>query len=387
MQEPSISEPVPALHRFPCGQCGASLQYTPGQNALRCTHCGYENHIDAAPVSLVEHDYLETLRDLAATGTRQDSITIDCTSCGASFSLNTATHAGQCPFCGSPVVAKTSTHRQLQVQALLPFRIPREQARATFQKWLHGLWFAPDRLRRAATDASRLVGMYVPYWTYDAATATAYRGQRGDDYQVEESYRTVENGREVEKTRIVTRTRWTPVSGHVARDFDDVLVLASQSLPREITERLEPWDLEQLVPYREEYLSGFQSEMYQIDLEPGFKRAREIMAVTIERDICRDIGGDHQRISAVDTRYDRIRFKHILLPVWLSAFRFRDRTYRFVVNGRSGKVQGERPYSAWKITFAIVLALALAGGGWTLWQHYHQPRVSSTTPTLQMPMR
>ena len=111
------------------------------------------------------------------------------------------------------------------------------------------------------------------------------------------------------------------------------------------------------------------------------------MAVTIERDICRDIGGDHQRISAVDTRYDHIRFKHILLPVWLSAFRFRDRTYRFVVNGRSGKVQGERPYSAWKITFTIVLALALAGGGWTLWQHYHQPRVSSTTPTLQMPLR
>ncbi len=100
MQEPSISEPVPTLHRFPCGQCGASLQYAPGQGALRCTHCGYENRIDNTPASLVEHDYLETLRDLAATGTHQDSIAIDCTSCGASFSLNTATHAGQCPFCG-----------------------------------------------------------------------------------------------------------------------------------------------------------------------------------------------------------------------------------------------------------------------------------------------
>ena len=111
-------------------------------------------------------------------------------------------------------------------------------------------------------------------------------------------------------------------------------------------------------------------DRYQVELDEGFERAREIMAPIIRRDIERDIGGDHQRIHAADTRYGAIRFKHILLPVWLAAFRFRDKTYRFVVNGRTGKVQGERPYSAWKIIFAIVLAAALAGGGLAIWRYY-----------------
>ena len=57
-----------------------------------------------------------------------------------------------------------------------------------------------------------------------------------------------------------------------------------------------------------------------------------------------------------------VTFKHILLPVWLVAYRFRGRTYRFVVNARTGRVQGERPWSAWKIALAVILGAAFAGG-------------------------
>jgi hypothetical protein len=284
-------------------------------------------------------------------------------------------------------VAKTERHRQLQPQALLPFQIARDQARISFRQWLGTLWFAPSKLKDYARNDLSLSGMYVPYWTYDADTTTSYRGERGDDYQVQESYRTVENGEEVERTRTVTKTRWTSASGVVSRFFDDVLVLASRSLPHAVTERLEPWDLANLTPYQEAYLSGFRAEMYQIELDQGFERAREIMAPVIRRDIERSIGGDHQRIHAADTRYGGIHFKHILLPVWMSAFRFRDKVYRFVVNGRTGEVQGERPYSAGKIAFAIVLAAALIGGGFAAWRHYQIDRVSVDRTDSQYRLR
>ncbi|MFO7642183.1 MAG: primosomal protein N' (replication factor Y) - superfamily II helicase [Candidatus Competibacteraceae bacterium] len=369
-QEPGTFTPTsnPEPRRFPCARCGAALQYAPGVEALRCAHCGHENCIEAAAAPIVEQDFRQTLRGLAATAATRENIVIHCDSCGASYGFDPATHAGQCPFCGSPVVAKTEQHRELQVQALLPFQIARDQARAAFRQWLGRLWFAPGKLKTYARNDASLTGMYVPYWTYDAETTTHYRGERGDDYQVRETYRAIENGREVERVRVVTKTRWTPAAGVVSRFFDDVLVLASRSLPPAVTERLEPWDLEHLTPYREEYLSGFRSEMYQVELDQGFERAREIMAPIIRRDTERDIGGDRQRIHAVDTRYGEIRFKHILLPVWMSAFRFRDRTYRFVVNGRTGEVQGERPYSSWKIAFAILLGALLAGGGLAIWQ-------------------
>ena len=364
------SERDPELRRFPCAQCGASLEYAPGAALLRCGHCGHENPIVVADVPIVEQDFRQTLRTLANSATTGETLSVHCESCGATCRFDAAVHSGECPFCGAPIVAKTAQHRELPPQALLPFKVPRDQARSAFHQWLGKLWFAPNKLKNYARNDARLTGMYVPYWTYDADTATRYQGERGDNYQVQETYQTVENGREVTRTRTVTKIRWRAVSGRVTRFFDDVLVLASRSLPREITERLEPWDLANLTPYQEAYLSGFRSEMYQIDLEPGFERAQEIMAVTIRRDIARDIGGDHQRIHQMDTRYDDICFKHILLPIWMSAFRFRDKIYRFVVNGRTGEVQGERPYSPWKIAFAVLFAALVIGGGFMLWQHY-----------------
>jgi hypothetical protein len=86
------------------------------------------------------------------------------------------------------------------------------------------------------------------------------------------------------------------------------------------------------------------------------------MARVIERDVRFDIGGDRQRIHAVDTDVRDVTFKHILLPIWMAAYKYRGQTYRFVVNGRTGRVQGERPWSAIKITIAVVLGLLVAAG-------------------------
>ena len=149
-------------------------------------------------------------------------------------------------------------------------------------------------------------------------------------------------------------------SGNVARFFDDVLVLASKSLPKKYTDGLEPWDLSALEPYKPEYLAGFRAEAYAVPLHDGFTEARQRMDAVIARDIRFDIGGDRQRIHSVETDLRDVTFKHVLLPVWLAAYKYRGETYRFVVNGRTGKVQGERPWSAIKIAIAVVVGLAVA---------------------------
>jgi len=170
------------------------------------------------------------------------------------------------------------------------------------------------------------------------------------------------NNEMVTEIRKVPQIHWTPVSGRVSRFFDDVLIGASTSLPRQIIDALEPWDLEQLIPYDEHYLSGFRSEYYQVELSEGFDYAKQVMDSLIYRDIALDIGGDHQRIHQVQTRHSGTTYKHCLLPVWSAAFRYQNKAYRFVINGRTGEVQGERPYSGWKIGIAVIVALLLAGG-------------------------
>ena len=352
--------PAPGADRFPCEQCGALQVFRPGTSALECSYCGHRSAIEATRGLIVEYDFDEALRTLADAPPAGARPSTQCENCAAEFDFDEHVHAGECPFCGTQIVEGTGVNRHIKPESLLPFSVDEATAVAAYRRWIGKLWFAPSALKRHARQDQHLTGVYVPFWTYDSDTVTRYQGQRGDNYTVRQSYTTVENGRTVRRTRMVTKVRWRAVSGRVRRLFDDILVGASLSLPRKITDRLRPWDLEKLEAYNEKYLSGFRSEVYQVDLDEGFDQAVKIMNHIIRRDVARDIGGDHQRITHLHTDHRDTTFKHVLLPVWSAGFRFRSKTYRFVVNGRTGKVQGERPYSVAKIALAVLCALVLA---------------------------
>jgi hypothetical protein len=347
--------------QFPCKQCGAQLEFAPGTAVLKCAFCGFENQIPHSEEHIEEMDYNAYLARMAGELDTHEVHRVKCDRCAAETTMPPDVTAGTCPFCGAALVLSGQSSKLIKPQSLLPFRIPQKQAFEDFRKWINQLWFAPGDLKQYARSEGKLAGVYVPHWTYHSDTTSFYRAERGDDYWETETYTAIENGREVTRTRQVTRTRWTPVSGTVWNKFDDVLVLASKSLPRKYAERLEPWDLANLVPYSDDYLSGFRAESYQVDLPEGFEAARQIMDARIRESICRDIGGDHQQIHSVKTQYDHITFKHILLPVWLSAYQYRDKVYRILINARTGEIQGERPFSVWKIIFAVVCALAALG--------------------------
>lgn len=346
---------------FPCEECGADLVYQPGIPVLKCEYCGHENPIVDRPVTIREYDFNAALRALSNAKLQPLDSTqvIKCPNCAATFELESNTHAGDCPFCGTPVVTGTEQERLFQPKALLPFNITQQQAHAAFDKWISGLWFAPSALKNKAERDERLLGIYVPYWTYDSHTDSDYDGMRGTVYYERQVVTQVVNGREVLTEVSVPRVRWTPVSGRVRQFFDDVLVGATRSLPRKILDAIEPWDMENLVAYNQAYLSGFRSEVYQVNLDEGFAQARVLMENAINHAIRMDIGGDQQQIHSVNTRYSDTTFKHILLPVWSAAFRYQGDTYRFVINGRNGRTQGERPYSKVKIIFAVLAALAV----------------------------
>jgi hypothetical protein len=178
---------------------------------------------------------------------------------------------------------------------------------------------------------------------------------------VTETYTEVVNGKEETRTREVRHIRWTPASGTVEDAFDDLLVRATTALPTKYLDALEPWDLQHLVPYRDEYLAGFRTDSYQIDLAHGFEAARRMMEPTIERSCRADIGGDEQRVEETRTDYHDLTFKHLLFPVWISAFRYRGKIYRLLVNARTGEVQGERPWSFAKIALAVLAVPVIIG--------------------------
>ncbi|MEM8822629.1 MAG: TFIIB-type zinc finger domain-containing protein [Pseudomonadota bacterium] len=361
MKVPTVERPseIPATqeHRFPCDACGGDMRFDPGGDAMICDHCGnVEELSDGNPSAIREIDIREGLNASSGDVETEETRVLSCDNCGAQVEFDPALHAAECPFCATPVVTDTGTNRHIKPAALIPFSLDEPQAHNAMDDWLGSLWFAPNGLQKYARKGQKMNGIYVPYWTYDAQTDTAYSGQRGDVYYVTQTVM-----RDGKPTRVqVPKVRWTPKRGRVRRFFDDVTVLASPSLPKRHTDALEPWDMSGLAPYAPQYIAGFRAEAYRLSLEDGLKEARARMDRVIQRDVRMDIGGDQQRINSMQTKLSEVTFKHVLLPVWVAAYKYRGQSYRFVVNGQTGRVQGERPYSAIKIALAVIAALIVA---------------------------
>ena len=350
--------PVSDMNNVICPNCGASLSYKPGTTNLVCQYCGssFEIHDEVPPQDAQkENDLLTALSTNWQKDQQQgQAYVVKCPACGGEAAMDPNLFSNACAFCGSPITVTPNTKAVANPQAVLPFKLEREAATEQFRKWLRKLWFAPNDLKKTATQ-DRFNGMYLPFWTFDADTWSAYQGDRGEHYFVTER-RTV-NGRE--ENVQVQKTRWYYVTGQVSRDFDDILVTASRALPEKYLERLEPWDLGNLVGYDNRYLSGFKAEISQVNIQDGFQKAKSVMAGVINQDVRRDIGGDEQRVRGIQTQYNDTSYKYVLLPIWLSIYNYKNKIFRFVVNARTGEVQGERPYSAIKIILAVLIGLAI----------------------------
>ncbi len=359
MTKPSAAAPKTQEHRFPCDSCGSDMRFDPGDERLVCDHCGNIEPIEHGPWSrasaITELDFEQAVGAGLGTAEIEETRTVECPNCAARFEFDPAVHAAECPFCATPVVTDTGTSRQIKPRAVLPFQLEERAARQAMTDWLGALWFAPNGLVEYARKGRAMSGVYTPSWTFDAQTDSDYRGQRGIVYH--ENRTVTRNGKR--QNVQVAKVRWTPVRGRVARFFDDVMVVASTALPEKFRAALVHWDLTRLEPYQPEYLAGFRSEAYTIELRDAYGEARQVMDRQILRDIKFDIGGDRQKVDQVNTRVADVTFKHILVPVWVAAYRYRGRAYRFVVNGQTGQVVGERPWSAWKIAFAVMLGLIL----------------------------
>jgi DNA-directed RNA polymerase subunit RPC12/RpoP len=344
----------PSPRRFPCRQCGAKVEFAPGQDALICPYCSTKNEIKVQG-EVSENDLNTYLAKLEAAQPHVTASIVKCDSCGAEATPPVNVTSFSCPFCSSNIVAKANECSIVKPHAVLPFKLTRDQAMTSFRTWINSRWFAPNALKERASIDNGLSGMYVPHWTFDAFTTTRYRGQRGDAYYVTVTV-TIQGK---PQTRQERRIRWSPASGTVQNTFDNLLVQASSTLDVEEVRELNPWDLSLCLPYQDDYLAGFRAERYQLPLADGFHEAQDMMQPAIQMAIRQDIGGDDQRIEAMNSTYSNVTFKHILLPIWVSAYRFGGKVFTFMINAQTGEVRGKRPYSPIKIALAVIAALVV----------------------------
>lgn len=364
--KPTPPPPPPAeaeaRARFSCASCGGEAVWNPARQALVCAHCGTEAPSATTPGTLIaEHDLLDALRATQGSplGWRTVRTQVRCQSCNAISVFAPEKIGHRCEFCGSAaLVPYEDVQEAFTPESLLPLALPESRVRDIVRAWYQSRWFAPSSLRtRAMTDTVRAV--YLPYWTFDAKVHAPWTAMSGHYYHETETYRDAQGNLQ---TRRVQRIRWVPSAGVVDHFFNDHLVPATVGAHARLLRDIEPFPTRDLVPYAPHFLSGWTVERYQVALDAAARDAREAMASRLRSMCAAQVPGDTHRDLQVFPEWSSQTFKHILVPVWILSYHHHGRPYQLLVNGVTGTVAGERPYSAWKIlglVIALIAALAL----------------------------
>ena len=343
-----------------CPNCGAAMQFDPVTGGLKCAFCGYREEIKRTVNEAGEEQQAKELDLLSEKNTEgydwgaKNKVVI-CKSCGAESIYDELQIADVCPYCGSNQVMQASEDiKTLAPGGVVPFKVDDKQAGSLFTKWIKGKFFCPKKAKDSARPEA-FKGVYLPYWTYDAQTQSRYTARYGIDRKVQDKDGKTE-----------TTTDWYQTGGVYDKFFDDVLVFGSKRYEKDLMQRIEPFDTAANVAYKPEYLEGYTAERYSVGLKDGWSTASDKMKEQIKSDIRSEVehkyNADHVDNVKADTKFDKMTYKYLLLPVWMSAFTYKDKVYRFLVNGQTGKVGGKTPVSALRVTLTIAAVIAVIVG-------------------------
>ncbi|MDR1939350.1 MAG: hypothetical protein LBQ40_00960 [Clostridiales bacterium] len=342
-----MSEQEKNIVSYNCKSCGGPLEYIPGQSLLQCPYCGAAEEI-ASDGNIAERDFLSQ-----AAGARawDGAVVYECKNCGCGSVFDGGEISHVCPFCGTPNILETKNLPGLKPDSILPFKLTKEQADKIFKAWIKALKFSPSALKTAA-DADFYKGVYLPLWTFDDNAHFEYRGELGKDYTV-----TVGSGK---NKRVERRTKYFGISGASAEFFDDICVRASGLVPEKSLDKIAPFDVKTAVKYDQKFLVGLSAVRCSKDINAAWTEAKQKINELLRRHILSRYDYDRVVSLEVNTRHINVTFKYMLMPVWTSAFKHKDKLYNFYINGTNGKITGKRPYSASKILAAAGIGLAIA---------------------------
>ena len=335
-----------------CPNCGATVVFDPATGGLHCEYCGYTCELPKAEEEneICEMDFESAIYTESFNWGEQKK-EVQCKQCGAVTIYDVLETAAVCPFCGSTSVMPAATENTISPGAVCPFSITKEQAGMYFLLWLKRRWFTPSKAKKNVFHKA-FQGVYLPYWTYDAQTTSNFTARAGYNKTVRDR-----DG----KTHI--ETDWKHVSGVYQKFFDDVTVMASKRQEDSGVKKCEPFDFSKMIPYSPKVVAGFTAERYSIGLKEGWEIAQKSIKSKLRSDIGEHVRS-HWRADRSDsvrfsTIYSNITYKYLLVPIWISSFKYKDKVYQFVVNGQTGKVGGEAPVSVWRVLLAILLGAAV----------------------------
>ena len=264
---------------------------------------------------------------------------LHCNACGAELAVNDVEVSSFCAYCGQATVVLDRVDEYLRPDYIIPFQVTKEEAEETIRSKISSGFYVPDEIKHF--EVEKLRGIYVPFWLYDIL----YGDEQFWKY-------TVKRGKST-----VTRYSHRVADCHYVRLTAD----ASRNLSDASSQRLEPYDMEELQSFQPMYLSGFYADRFDMGQEDtkdiAIYRAKEMFNESVKKTV-----RPSAKMVYTSPIHEVTGAEYALLPAWFLTFRQDGMPYTVLVNGQTKKMVGAVPCVKWKawLTFAI-LAVILCG--------------------------
>ncbi len=340
---------------YECLNCHAELTFDPAVGHWHCAYC-FSDFTKEELDAVYANEKDEHTHNHGQTIDEKEMDVYHCESCGANLVADETTSSTFCLYCKSPVVIKQRFKGAFEPDYVIPFKITQEEAMNLYKGWINKKILTPKAYKQDE-EIEKIKGIYAPFWLFDSTAQVDTEGtgikvrhwRSGDyDYTQKKYYRVIR-------------------SGHVS--YEKVPIDSSQKLDDTFMQMIEPYDYKELTDFSMHYMAGFMAEMYDVSTEESAKVMKERVSQFASSRVGETITG----YSSFDKDFERIRFQEIkhhytLMPIYMVTNIFNDKTYRFFINGQTGKIVGETPisrkrqFALFSVVFWVSLILLVIGG-------------------------
>ena len=307
-----------------CPSCGGTMFFKPGSQSLLCQSCGHKETIPelVSKIAVNEMDFLAA-KNTASHDWGMEAKLVTCKQCGAETIQNKLQLSGMCPFCGSTTVEAADPEQDIMApNGIIPFKITEERALYIFKEWIKDRFLAPELLAQDA-QLNKFYGIYVPLFTFDVLTVNRFTGHY------------TENNRTLFKC------------GKFQHQVDDFPVVASKQLCSDklLLNVMKDYRTREAKPYTPDALAGFPCEHYSIGLNEAWNSVGKDMDLYLRNQANKQ--DETKFLMGIDmaTDYFNLKYKYLIVPVWINSFYYDNKLYMIAINGQTGKIDGQWPKS------------------------------------------
>lgn len=305
---------------FRCSNCNGALTYDIEIGKMKCKNCESVFDIDKIKRNHAEENMME-------------ANVFVCTSCAAKLVVNQVESATFCAYCGQPTIVFERVSKFLKPDKIIPFKLTKEEAIKKIRKRFKKGFFIPNKIKKFKVE--HINAIYVPFFIYDI------------------------NYRDSQTLRGKVGKHWHNFYRNDIVDFKGMTIDASVNLCNDSSERLELFELKELINFDEAYLSGFYADCYDEKKKDLEKRVFERCKMLYNRESEYRVSASNVSIETSNPKYKIKKKIYALLPAWFMTIRYKEKPYTILVNGQTGKVVGAVPFVKYKIVLVFFVLFAI----------------------------